>query len=145
MDENQEKFNEPETRARISAIAEKYHLSLALLFGSQASGKIHRGSDYDLAYFAQKPLSLREESELITDFMPIFGTDAVDLVSLHNATPLLAYEIARSAKMLYERTPGSFTSFYLYALRQYEEAKPLFELRSIYLDRKIADLKVGSH
>jgi len=133
-----------ESKAKIKDIALKYHLSLVLLFGSQATGKIHRGSDYDAAYLGEESLSLKEESNLIIDLMHIFGTEDVDLVALHNAAPLLAYEIAHSAQPLYERTPGLFTSFYLYALRQYEEAKPLFELRSVYLERKITDLKVGS-
>jgi predicted nucleotidyltransferase len=143
MDEHQKQFDEPEVRARIVALAEKYHLSLVLLFGSQATGKTHKQSDYDVAYLSECPLTLMEESSLIVDLMPIFGTDAVDLISIHNASPLLAYEIARSAKTLYERIPGLFTSFYLYSLRQYEETKPLFELRSVYLDRKIAELKVA--
>lgn len=140
MNENQEKFNDPETRARISAIAEKYHLSLVVLFGSQATGKTHRQSDVDIAYFAQEPLSLGEESKLVIDLMRAFRTDAVDLVSLQNASPLLRYQIAHSGKVVYERMPGLFASFFIHALRQYEEAKPLFQLRSEYLDKRIAKI-----
>lgn len=142
MDENQEKFNDPETRARISAIAEKYHLSLVLLFGSQATGKTHSKSDVDIAYFGQEPLSLAEESKLVIDLMQAFRTDAVDLVSLQNASPLLRYQIAGSGRAIYELTPGLFTSFFIHALRQYEEAKPLFRLRSKYLDKRIAEINV---
>lgn len=142
MSGNQEKFNEPETRARVAAIAEKYHLSLVLLFGSQATGKTHKQSDVDIAYFGQGPLSLAEESELVVDLMQVFRTDAVDLVSLQNASPLLRYQIASSGRVIYERMPGLFTSFFIYALRQYEEAKPLFQLRSRYLDKRIAEINV---
>ena len=142
MDSYQEKFNKPEIRARISAIAEKYRLSLVLLFGSQATGKTHLQSDVDIAYFAQTPLSLATESKLVIDLMRVFHTNAVDLVSLKNAPPLLRYQIARSGKPLYERTPGLFSSFFIHALRQYEEAKPLFQLRSSYLDKRFARINV---
>lgn len=140
MDGNQEKFNGPGTLARISAIAEKYRLSLVLLFGSQATGKTHKQSDIDIAYFGQEPLSLAEESRLVIDLMQAFRTDAVDLVSLQNAPPLLRYQIASSGRVIYELMPGLFTSFFIHALRQYEEAKPLFRLRSKYLDKRIAEI-----
>ena len=142
MDSYQEKFNDPEMHSRISAIAEKYHLSLVLLFGSQATGKTHPQSDVDVAYFAQNPLSLAEESKLIIDLMQVFGTHDVDIVSLQNAPPLLRYEIARFGKAIYERTSGLFTSFFIHAMRQYEEVRPLFQLRSSYLDKRIAEINV---
>lgn len=142
MGENKEKFNDPEMRARVSAIAEKYRLSLVLLFGSQATGKTHKQSDVDIAYFAQELLFLAEESKLVIDLMQAFRTDAVDLVSLQNASPLLRYQIASSGKVIYELMPGLFTSFFIHALRQYEEAKPLFRLRSEYLDKRITEINI---
>lgn len=136
------KFNDLGMHARISTIAEKYHLTLVLLFGSQATGKTHPQSDADVAYFGQELLPLAIESKLVIDLMQAFRTDAVDLVSLKNAPPLLRYQIARSGKLLYERTPGLFTSFFINSLRQYEEARPLFQLRSSYLDKRIAEINV---
>lgn len=143
MNRSQGQLNEQEMHTRIAAMAEKYHLSLVLLFGSRAAGKTHRQSDVDIAYFSQEPLPLAEESKLVIDLMQIFRTNAVDLVSLHNASPLLRYEIARSGKMLYEQEHGLFDLFFIHALRHYEEVKPLFQLRSEYLDKRMA--KIHTH
>lgn len=131
-----------ETKNKIAKLGKAYSLSLVVLFGSQATGKTLPHSDIDIAYFAQAPLSLAEESKFIIDLMRVCRTDAVDLVSLHSAPPLLRYQIARFGKVIYERTAGLFTSFYIHALRQYDEARPLFQLRSDYLDKKIARMNV---
>lgn len=122
-------------------IARDNGLDLVVLFGSRSTGTTHQRSDVDIAYVAREPLSLSQESMLIIDFMRLFRTDAVDLVSLRNASPLLRYQVARFGKAIYERTPGLFISFYINALRRHEEARPLFQLRSNYLDKKIAKMK----
>lgn len=123
---------------KVAEIARKYNLTLVLLFGSQATGKTHKGSDYDIAYLGEAPLSLGEESKLVVDLMRIFGSEAIDLASIRGASPLLLYEIVRTGNILFERTPSLFTSLYIYALRIYEEARPLFELRSAFLKKRIA-------
>lgn len=131
--------------AKLKAVAQEIArdngLDLIVLFGSRATGTTHRRSDVDIAYVAREPLSLSQESALIVEFMRLFRTDAVDLVSLRNASPLLRYQVARFGKAIYERTPGLFISFYINALRQHQEARPLFQLRSHYLDKKIAKMK----
>lgn len=129
MDQDKEKIKE---------MADAYRLSLVVLFGSRATGKTHKGSDYDVAYLSEAPLSLSEESRLVVDLMQIFQSEAIDLASIRGSSPLLLYEIVRTGRVLFERTPSLFTSLYIYALRVYEEARPLFELRSAFLKRRIA-------
>lgn len=135
MNENQEKFNEPETRARVSTIAEKYRLSLVLLFGSQASGKTHKQSDIDIAVLSEKELSLREMGELTLVFVQALKTNDIDLVDLKTAPPLLLKQVAANAVLLYESKPLVFSTFRVYALKRYMEARPLFKLREEALSR----------
>jgi len=45
-------------------IAKKYSLNLILLFGSRASGKSYKGSDFDVAYSAKKKLGLEKKAEV---------------------------------------------------------------------------------
>ena len=123
---------------KIQQIADGYNLTLVVLFGSQATGKTHKGSDYDIAYLSVSPLSLSEESRLVVDFMPVFQSEAIDLTSIRGASPLLLHEIVRASNVVFERTPGLFYSLYAHALRSYEEARPLFELRSDFLKKRIA-------
>lgn len=122
---------------KIQEIADTYNLSLVVLFGSQATGKTHKKSDYDIAYLGEAPLSLGEESKLIVDLMRVFQLKAIDLASIRGASPLLLHEIVRTGIVLFERTSGLFSSLYMYALRTYEEARPLFELRRLFLKKRI--------
>lgn len=117
-------------REQIKYLAEKYTLSLVVLFGSQATGKTHKGSDYDIAYLSERVLSFTEESRLIIDLMPVFQTSAIDLVNIHNAPPLLLKQIAEKCVVLYERDSQLFSRFRVYAYKRYMEAQHLFRMRS---------------
>lgn len=127
----------PDIQVKVAEVARKYDLSLVLLFGSQATGNTHKESDVDIAYLSEAPLSLGDESKLVVDLIQIFRSEVVDLTSIRGASPLLLREIVRTGKVLFERTPSLFTSLYAYALRIYEEAQPLFELRSAFLKKRI--------
>lgn len=137
MNENQEKFNEPETHTRVSAIAEKYHLSLVLLFGSQATGKTHAQSDVDIAIRAFHALRPRELAGLAYDLSQALQTKKVDIVDLHNAPPLLLAQIARFGQLLYEQEPSTCTRFRIYAIKRFMEARPLFNMRDIFIAEKL--------
>lgn len=137
MDGNREKFNEPETRARVSAIAEKYHLSLALLFGSQATGKTHIQSDVDIAISASHALRPRELAELAYDLSQALQAKEVDIVDLHGAPPLLLAQIARFGQLLYERESSMYARFRIYAIKRFMEAKPLFNMRDAFIAAKL--------
>jgi predicted nucleotidyltransferase len=47
----------------IARIAQKYSLELILLFGSQATGRTHGQSDFDVAYLSKQKLDLEEEAK----------------------------------------------------------------------------------
>lgn len=127
-------------RQKIVQLAQEYQLSLVVLFGSQSRGDTHAQSDVDIAYRAVEPLSLESEGMLIVELMQIFQTEKIDLASLRLASPLLLHEIAVSGQPLYEQRPGNFNDFYVYAMRRYEEARPLFRLRSEYLKKYVEGL-----
>ena len=72
-------------KQKIEEVAEKYQLKLVLLFGSRVDGKIHKESDYDVAYLSNRKLSFEEESRLNVAFTGIFPqprerVDTVDFV-----------------------------------------------------------------
>lgn len=131
-------------RDKIVELAQKYGLTLMVLFGSQATGKTHKGSDYDIAYLSEHSLSLAEESKLIIDLVPVFQTSAVDLVSIHNAPPLLLKQIAEKCVVLYERDPQLFSRFRIYAYKRYMETQHLFRMRSKSLNRFLNHVSVST-
>ena len=128
-------------KPKIAELAEKYDLKLVVLFGSQVTGKTHKESDVDVAYLSERKLSFSEEAFLNTDLTEVFRNDAVSLVDLKRASPLLQKQVVMNAIVVYEKTPHLFIEAFLYALRVYEEAQLLFDLREHYLQNKISEYK----
>lgn len=126
-----------EIEPKIEELAEKYHITLIVLFGSRATGKIHAHSDFDVAYLSQKPLDLMDEARFVCDLMPIFQSEKIDLVNLKKAPPLLMKHIFDAHQVLFCADKTQYFSYQMYALRRYQEAKPLFELKSDYLRYRV--------
>jgi len=108
-------------------IAKNYSLELILLFGSRASKKNYKGSDFDIAYLSKRDLDLEEESKLIVELAPVFKSENIDLVNLKKAPPLLFYAIFKNCRIIYEKEPLIFHSLRAYAFKKYVETKPLYE------------------
>jgi len=114
----------------IEILAVKYHLSLVILFGSQASGKTHAKSDTDIAFTSDKRIRPYEVAKMHLEFTQCLKIKNIELVDLHDAPPLLLREIARQSIVLYEKDQSQFARLKIYALKRYMEAKPLLSLRT---------------
>lgn len=127
-------FVSGENSKKIKAIAEKYNLELLLLFGSRVIGKaLHKESDFDIAYLSSRKLDLTEEARLITELMPIFKSDKIDLVNISMAHPLLLKQIFMNHKIIFCKNLSVYFQYKIYAERKYAEAKPLFQLRRVLI------------
>lgn len=125
------------TKAEIEKLARQYGLTLVVLFGSQVTGNTHPESDFDAAYLSDKRMSFDEEAQINAALTEIFKSNEVQLVNIKNASPLLLRRMVQSAIVLYEKRAHLFDEVYVYALRVYEEAEPLFALQKEYVARKI--------
>ncbi len=114
---------------KITELAKKYGLSLVVLFGSHVTGRTHKESDVDIAFLPVQPLTTPQEIQINYELTLICKTDRIDSVNLRYAHPLLLKEIADQGKILYENTGTEFAELELYALRRYQEARPLYEIR----------------
>ena len=128
-------------KKKIADIAKCHKLTLVVLFGSQATGFTHKESDVDVAYMSDRKLSFHDEVLLNTKLTEVFRNDKVSLVNLKTASPLLLKQIVMNGIALFEKSPHLFTELFIYALRMYEEAAPIFDLREHYLRRKINEYK----
>ncbi len=116
-------------KPNIKQLAEKYDLSMVILFGSQAEQKfLHKESDFDIVYLAKKDLDLMDESKLVCDLMPIFGSDKIDLTNLKKAGPLLMKRIFGNHKILFCKDLMQYYQYKIYSMKNYIESKPLFDL-----------------
>ncbi|TSC55317.1 MAG: nucleotidyltransferase [Parcubacteria group bacterium Gr01-1014_18] len=121
----------PKQNEKIREIAQKYDLDLLLLFGSQATGKTRKDSDFDVAFYGGRRLEFREECQMITELMAVFKTHQVDLVNLRTAKPLILAAIFDKCQILFEgtRRPLLFDHMRAFAFHQYVETKPLYQYR----------------
>jgi len=91
-------------------------VELIALFGSAAMGRARARSDLDIAVRADGPVDLDAVYRLLA---PRLGTDRLDLVDLRRAGSVLAFEVARHGRPLFERTPGAFRRFQALASSRY--------------------------
>ena len=96
--------------------AEAPDLRLVVQFGSTVKGRATRHSDVDVGVLCD------EEADLDALHMALsrhLRTGRLDLVDLRRAGPLLAFEVARSGRVLFERRPGTFREFQSLASRRF--------------------------
>ena len=115
---------------KIRQLAHANKLLLVVLFGSQATGHTHSGSDTDIAYFSQTPLSFSDQLKLEQQFANELQLGVIQLVDMRTTATLLLKRIADQGIVLYESDPSQFDEFQLRAYKLYSEAKPLREHRA---------------
>lgn len=87
------------------SVLREHPVQLAILFGSHATGTTHSASDIDLAveFDAQRPSDPSYNDTFLglsADLSDTLGTDDVDLVDLHAASPALAETIFENGVLL---------------------------------------------
>ena len=115
-------------RQAIQDIATRYHLTLILLFGSQASGTTHRESDIDLAYAAEHPLDFASERQINDELGDVFHTDKIDIVNIAHASPLLLFQISENCRLL-AGTKEDLIRFRVLAWKKYQDTAKLRRMR----------------
>jgi len=117
----------------VQKVAKKYGLDLVILFGSYAEGRNTKNSDIDIGYTKTEKLGFDDEIKLAEDFQTIFKIERADIVYIPGASPLFMYMILQNGQVLFERDPMIFPNIYTYALKRFEDNKPLYKMRFDYL------------
>jgi len=120
-----------EIKARLTPLFREEALQLVLLFGSQSSGKVHSESDIDLGFLYDEPVEILD---LTNKVIQLLHKDRVDVVDFRRANPLLCFSAAQQRKILYERCPGLFNSFFSLSFRRYVDTKKLRVARQRAID-----------
>ncbi|MCL6479788.1 MAG: nucleotidyltransferase domain-containing protein [Peptococcaceae bacterium] len=132
------------------AFCREHGITLAVLFGSQAGGRATRESDIDLAVWLEQtdllrdvPDAVRAGKKLMRDVINYLETGNVDLVILNYASPLLKFQVARTGKPVYQKTPEIFAGFCSRALREHNDAGIFYRATEAYLQRVIERRNTG--
>lgn len=121
----------------IEEIRRKYNLSLILLHGSQVTGKIHRGSDTDIAVIREKTDSKIDLLALTLDIGKVLKSGEIDITDATNANPLLLYNIARKNKLLSGKK-SDFEKFIRLAFTRYSDYLPYLKKEADFVKQKLA-------
>jgi predicted nucleotidyltransferase len=124
-----------EITKRLMPVFEEQRTELVLLFGSAASGTMHKRSDIDLAFLFEGPVDILA---LTNKVIQLLRTDNVDVVDLRHAPPLLRYLVAKNGRVLYERRQGLFNVFYSLAFRMYVDSRKLREAQRAAMSQYLA-------
>lgn len=112
-------------------------LRLLVLFGSAVKGRAGSKSDLDVAVLCDGPADL---DALYLTLAPRLRTARLDIVDLRVAGPILAFEVARSGLLLFEKSAGLFRQFQSLASRRYADTKKLREAQrraiQVFLQRE---------
>jgi predicted nucleotidyltransferase len=101
-------------------------IRLVYLFGSAAQSDRAIIGDLDLAVLAEPPLSLEELLRRRAGLIAVAGAP-IDLVSLSEASVVLAREVADTGVCLYARTPDLEIEFVTRARARYWDFQPYRE------------------
>ena len=122
---------------RLQSAFKKYPAIKAVyLFGSAASGKMHRESDIDLAVFSDDSSLRKQKLSILTD-LAREGLCNVDLVFPNDDDIVTQYEAVRQNKLVYQ-TPD-FDRGYIYSkiVRQYLDFCPYLEVQREALKQRL--------
>lgn len=118
-------------------------IKFIVLFGSRATGTANNDSDFDVAVYLKDDksvfgdLSLGEYSEMLEKLKECFGfnPDKIDLTDLNSANILLRREVTVNGKLLYGDA-NEYENYKAFAYRDYVDAKPLFDLESLLINKR---------
>jgi predicted nucleotidyltransferase len=126
--------------AQLQLIAKQYDLRLVVLFGSQATRRMHARSDVDVAIWTERALSVEERLELWGALTRLLEAE-VDLTELNRAEPLLLFQIASTGRLLYKARDLAWENFKSYAYRCYWDSAKFFADMARYVSRRAEEMR----
>ena len=127
---------------------QKEEIIFAYIYGSVARDQDTRLSDIDLAVYIDEdkkpeagPFGYR--SDLITELQPLAGND-IDLIILNDASNLLAYNVFKEGKLLFNKDPDLRTRVQARTVDKYLDFLPMLKVQERYLNERIDQDRFGS-
>ena len=118
------------TKPQFERVFDDTPVLIAYLFGSHAVGRAGPASDYDIAVLCAPELSSAERGrwrlELIGRLIDVYHSDAIDLVILNDAPPLLRFEVIRVRHVLYNRDDEARVAFEVRTMQEWFDWEPRY-------------------
>ena len=109
-------------------------VDLVLAYGSRVRDQARPDSDYDVGVLFAPGIDGHDRIEDVREALG--GSDALDIVVLADADPLLSGEAAVDGRVLFESAPGTFEEFRIRAFTMYMDTEWLRTLEADSLRRR---------
>ena len=113
------------TKQQINKLAKKYKINTFYVFGSQATGKATKLSDYDFAVLLDDKVPAEKygdyQIKIISELLRLVKSDHIDLVILNNQKIplLLKYNVIKDGKILFEKNKNKRVNVEVNILRRW--------------------------
>ena len=118
------------TEPQLQPVFDDTPVLVAYLFGSHAVGRAGPASDRDIAVLLAPVLTPQERGrwklELIGRLIDAYRSDAIDLVVLNDAPPLLRFEVIRVRHVLYNRDDEARVAFEVRTMQEWFDWEPRY-------------------
>jgi uncharacterized protein len=118
------------TEPQLQPVFDDTPVLVAYLFGSHAVGRAGPASDRDIAVLLAPVLTPQERGrwklELIGRLIDAYRSDAIDLVVLNDAPPLLRFEVIRVRHVLYNRDDEARVAFEVRTMQEWFDWAPRY-------------------
>ncbi|MCD6289321.1 MAG: nucleotidyltransferase domain-containing protein [Anaerolineae bacterium] len=135
------------TQSLKDVLAKQPEVKLGYLFGSHARGRAHKLSDVDVAVLLAEGLSEREMGEirirLTAELMRALRSDAIDVVILNLASPLLRHRVLRDGKLLYSADEATHVRFVEDTYLLYLDHRHLYDILDETMFRRMREGRFG--
>lgn len=127
----------------LSEVFKKYNAVFAYLFGSQATGKADKKSDFDFAVMLPKKYSKNKRFDIrlkmMAELSELLDYKKTDVVILNDISSLLfKYAIIYEGKVIYENKIGEQVNYATYIQSEYFDFSPfLQEYNKLFLEKSI--------
>ena len=113
------------TKQQLDRIAKKYKINTFYVFGSQATGKAGKLSDYDFAVLMDDKILPEKygdyQIKIISELLRLIKADHIDLVILNDKKIplLLKYNVIKEGKILFEKNKSNRVDLEVNILRRW--------------------------
>jgi predicted nucleotidyltransferase len=107
------------------SLADEEGLLVVILYGSQAAGCAHSGSDVDLAVLYDKPLTFDHRCELMGRLEKALKAE-VDLVDLYSLHGVILKQILTKGRVLYGKGSPAYEGLLTRMVYNQEDMMPYF-------------------
>jgi len=132
-----------DVEALVNCLSGQPDVLAAYLFGSHATGEARPESDVDVAVLLSETDEMKRFKRrlgLMGEVEEALSRRPADVVVLNDAPPLLAHQVLRHGRLIFERDQGARVEFEVRTGKVYADLQPMYEYHSQDLFEKIREV-----